>query len=269
MPTGPLCPRAPHTVLVIAALLGAPACKPAAQKANLGPFTADRYEEKTPEGARLDCYLLGGDSNKPARLCGEGQPTPGFSGFLFNAVSPAAGGKFASAVGEPASPGWYLIRPAGSNSVDLWGLGRLPTREWLGGGKELLAVETGTDHHTRVRFIDPQTRSDRVLDAGLTRADQYLLVRAPGDAHILLIQKLGGEELILVRDPLGNPELFVGDASDEKTPGNRRFFHRGDLARQNGGKWTPNAGDLANISWKGDTPQFENQPMGPFDAPRP
>jgi hypothetical protein len=251
--------------LVAAAALGPlPGCKSGAQKVTLGPFTVDRYEEKAVDGARLDCYVFGGDSNKPARLCGDGQPTPGFSGFLFNAVTPAPG-RFT----DPGAPGWYILRPAGETAVDTWSLGpRLPTREWLGGGKALLGVETGPDHHTRVRLIDPQTRSDRVFDAGLHRADSFLLVRAPGDAHILLVQRLGGDELILVRDPMGNPELFVSDASEEKSPGSKRFRRRGDLARLNGGTFIPSSADLGNITWKGDTPLYEGAPMGPFDSPR-
>ena len=255
----------PLALVAVLALGPLPGCKSGAQKTSLGPFTVDRYEEKAADGARLDCYVFGADSNKPARLCGDGQPTPGFSGFLFNAVTPAPGGRFTA----PGAPGWYILRPVGETAVDTWSLGtRLPTREWLGGGKALLGVETAADHHTRVRLIDPQTRSDRVFDAGLTRADSFLLVRAPGDAHILLVQRLGGEEMILVRDPMGNPELFVSDASEEKSPGNRRFRRRGDLARQNGGKFIPNSGDLGNITWKGDTPLYEGAPMGPFEPPR-
>src|SRR5262245_11816452 len=115
MPTRPRHPTnasrsfATTVALVAAAALGPlPGCKSGAQKTTLGPFTVDRYEAKAVDGARLDCYVFGGETNKPARLCGEGQPTPGFSGFLFNAVTPAPGG-----FSEPGVPGWYILRPVG------------------------------------------------------------------------------------------------------------------------------------------------------------
>ena len=263
-----LLPRA--ALAGLAALTLAPSCKspPAAQRSLLGPFSADRYEDRTAAGARLDCYLLGADSIRPVRLCGEGSPTPGFQGMLFVAAPPAPGGRFQAAVGEPLPEGLYLLRPGGASVVDAWPLGRMTLREWLAGGKVLLGVEVADDRHTRVRLIDPQARSERTFDVGQTRAgDNLALVRAPGDAAVLLVQRLGGDELLLIRDPAGNAEVAMADASDDKSPGNRKFHQRGEAARQNGGQWKPTAADLAGIGWKRDAPHFEGAPLGPFEIP--
>ena len=242
-------------------------CKPASQKVQLGPFEVDRYEATAPDNSKLDCYVIGAESNKPARLCGDGSPIPNFAGVLFKAVTPSPASKFVESIGPAGEPGFYLLKAIGSTSVDVWSLGELPMHEWLGGGKVLLAVQTGADHHTKVRLIDPAARAERALDAGATKADSWLLIRADKDAAILLLQRLGGQEMISVRNPINSPDLTVADASDEKTPGNRKLFHKGDLDRQNGGVFKPNAGVTSAFKWDGSKWLFEGAPLGPFTEP--
>lgn len=253
----------------LAAAIALAGCKPSSQKTTIGPLTADRYESAAPDGSKLDCYVFGAESNKPARLCGDPNPIPNFAGVLFNAVEPSPASRFVESIGPAMEAGFYLLKPIGSDRVDAWPLGKLPTHDWLGGGKVLLAVETGADHHTRVRLIDPAARAERAFDVGLTKGDSFLLVRADNDEAILLLQRLGGDEMISVRDPVSNPEVTVADASDEKSPGSRKLHKRGDLERMNGGVFKPNLAVTSQFQWKNGQWLFEGAPLGPFTEPQP
>ena len=248
-------------------VFGISGCKPSGQKVTLGPFSVDRFDATTPDGNKIDCYVFGAESNKPARLCGLGSPTPGFAGVMFNAVTPSADSKFVESFGTPLDPGYYLLKPIGTNTVDAWALGQPSMREWLGGGKKLLAVDTAADKHTFVRIIDPVARAEQKFDAGQTKADSFLLVRADNDAALILLQRIGGTEMIAVRDPLNSPDLTIADASDEKSPGNRKLLHRGDLDRQNGGVFKPNNAVTTSFKWEGGKWLFEGAPLGPFTEP--
>lgn len=251
-------------------LAGAAGCKPTGQKMNIGPLTADRYEATAPDGSRVDCYIFAAESNKPARLCGSPSPTSGFAGVFFNAVAVSSESKFVSAFGAPLEPGYYLIKSIGSNTVDTWGLGKLPLFHWLGGGKLLVGVETGSDHRTRVRLIDPAARAETVLDAGVTRSESWIPIPAENDDALLLLSKIGAEEMISIRDPLrpNSTEIMIADATDEKMAGNRRLQKRGELDRQNGGVFKPTSAVTSAFRWAGDKWLFEDQPVGPFIAPR-
>lgn len=260
-------------LLPVALLLAvAPGCKPSSTKATLGSLAADHYSMENGDGTHLDCYVFGGDGNQPVRLCGDARVLPG-GVVYFTAVAPPADSRFVSSVGAPLAPGYYLLKSLGANRIDAWALGQPPLREWLGGNKLLVAVETGADHHTRVRLIEPNGRamhSERVLDAGLTKSRSFLLLRAPGDAAVLLVEKLGGEEMVLVRDPLGNADVAVADvseSSDAPAEGSRAWMQQAAEARKNGGTFKPGESELGSISWSGADPLYKGAPLGPFHAP--
>lgn len=259
--------------LAAAAVLAAagPGCKPSApapERVQLGPLPADRYHETSSEGAPLDCYLLGADSNKPVRLCGEPSVVPGGGAVLFLARAPSPAARFVTAAGEPLPAGAYLLRPAGRSAVDAWGLGRIALREWLADGKLLLGLSATPDHHTHVRLFDPAERSERDLDVGPMRGGEgFLLLRAPRDESLLLVQRQGGEELILVRDPTGRAEVTVADARLGSGAGSRKLSQRGQAARQAGTPFVVGPAELAAFGWKAGSPLFEGSPLGPFEAP--
>lgn len=250
----------------------APGCKPSATKTTVGALDADRYSAENSDGTHLDCYVFGGDGNQPVRLCGDARALPG-GAVYFSAVSAPADSRFVSSVGEPLTAGYYLLKSLGSNRIDAWALGQPPLREWIGDGKRLVAVETGADHHTRVRLIDPNGRSihsESVLDAGITKSRSFLILRAPGDVAVLLIAKLGGEEMLLVRDPMGNADLTMADTSesgDAPAEGTKAWIARAAEARKNGGTFKPGEGELGSISWKGGDPLYQGAPLGPFHVP--
>src|SRR5690242_6496877 len=88
-----------NRVLALAACASLLACKPASQKVQIGPFEADRYDATSPDGSKIDCYVFGADSNKPARLCGDPSPLPNFNGALFHAAKPADASRFVESIG--------------------------------------------------------------------------------------------------------------------------------------------------------------------------
>lgn len=267
----PILARPRRLALAVASALSlaaAAGCKPTGQKASIGPLTADRYEATGTDGGRVDCYIFGADSNKPARLCGSPTPTSGFAGVFFNAVAVSPESKFVSAFGAPLEPGYYLIKALGTNSVDTWGLGKLPFFYWLGSGK-LVGIEKGADHRTRVRLIDPAARAETVLDAGLLKSESWLPVPTDNDVALLFLAKLGAEEAISLRDPLhiNSTELTVVDLTDERAPGNKRLLARGELERRNGGVFRPTAAVTSALAFTGGKWLFEGQPLGPFLVP--
>src|SRR5207248_9914796 len=119
------------------------------------------------DGTKQYCYVFGGETNQPIRLCGDGGPTPDHVGVLFSAITPPDGNDFSARVGPPKEPGYYLLKPIGSARCDAWFLGKLGTRESLA-EKRLLAVDTTDDHVTHVRAIDPVSRADRAFEARTT-----------------------------------------------------------------------------------------------------
>ena len=242
-------------------------CKLASTKAQIGPFNADRYEFATPDGNKQFCYVFGADTNQPARLCGDGSPTPDHRGVLFNAVAALPGNEFVEKIGDPLDPGFYLLKPIGTERADAWSLGKLGMNEWIG-EKRLLAVDTDDKHTTRVRIIDPAGRADRTFEAKTTTTE-FLLVRAPTDSALMLVQKNGGEEILLLENPVENPLLTVTNVSEGKSAGNRKMFAAGSLDRQHNGVFTPPTGFFGHITWSGTKPLYDNAALGPFEEPRP
>jgi len=232
----------------------------------VGPFNADRYEIPLADGTKMFCYVFGADTNQPARLCGDGGPTPDHVGVLFSAVVPPDGNEFSDKVGPAMAPGYYLLKPIGSTRCDAWFLGKLGTREWLA-DKRLLAVDTTPDHVTHVRVIDPVTRADRTFEARTTTSE-FVLVRAPNDVAVMLVQKNGGEEILLLENPVENPLLTVTNVSEGKSAGNRKLYAAGSVDRIRHGVFQPPTGFFGHITWSGTKPQYDGAPLGPFEEPR-
>jgi hypothetical protein len=252
--------RIPALLVAFVALAG---CKPQSSKVQMGPLSADRYELELTDGTKMFCYVFGAETNLPARLCGDGGPTPGNSAVLFSAVNPPSGNEFSSKIGEAGEPGYYLIKPIGTQRVDSWFLGKLGTREWLA-GKRLLAVDTDAEHVTHVRVIDPVGHVDRHFEAKTTTSE-FVLVRGPDDTALLLVQKNGGEEILLLEAPVENPILSMTNVTEGKSPGNRKFYNSGSIDRLHHGVFQPPTGFFGHITWKGTRPLYDNAEMGPFD----
>ncbi len=241
-------------------------CKLPSSKAQLGPFNADRYEFAAPDGGKQYCFVFGVETNEPARLCGDGGPTPDHNGVLFEAVAPLPGNEFVEKVGAPLPPGYYLLKLIGTERVDAWSLGTLGMKEWIA-GKRLLTVDTDAQHTTRVRVIDPASRADRTFEVKTTTSE-FLPVRAPEDAALLLVQKNGGEELLLLEHPVDNPILTVSSVSEGKTPGNRKLYAAGSIDRLHNGVFQPPTGFFGHITWNGTKPLYDGAPLGPFEESR-
>ena len=254
------------SLIALLAVTAVTGCKPSSSKVRLGPFDADRYESTSTDGQKQFCYLFGGDTNVPARLCGDPNPTPDHAGVFFAAVEPIAGSEFVAKVGAPLDAGYYLLKPIGTERVDAWSLGKLGMKEWLA-GKRLLAVDTDDKHTTRVRVIDPIARADRSFDVRTTTSE-FLLVRAPEDIAVLLVQKNGGEELLLLENPVTNPLLTITSVSEGKSAGNRKLFASGSIDRLQNKVWQPPTGFFGHIGWSGSRPTYDNAPLGPFEEPR-
>jgi hypothetical protein len=232
----------------------------------MGPFSADRYEVALTDGSKQFCYVFGPETNQPVRLCGDGGPTPDHVGVLFSAITPATDNEFTSKVGPPMDPGYYLLKPISSSRCDAWFLGKLGTREWLA-EKRLLAVDTTPDHITHVRVIDPVTRADRQFEAKTTTSE-FVLIRAPGDVAVMLVQKNGGEEILLLENPVENPILSITSVSDGKTAGNRKLYAAGSIDRMRHGVFQPPTGFYGHVGWNGTKPTYDNAPLGPFEEPK-
>jgi hypothetical protein len=251
--------------LAALALLAAVAgCKPDSTKVQMGPLTADRYEIPLADGSKQFCYVFGADSNQPVRLCGDGGPTPNNVAVLFSATAPPRVNEFSEKIGPPRDPGYYLLKPLGASRADSWFLGKLGTREWLA-EKRLLAVDTTPDHVTHVRVIDPEAHADRTFEAKTTTSE-FMLVRAPNDVALLLVQKNGGEEVLLLENPVENPILSITNVSDGKSPGNRKFYAAGSIDRLHHGIFQPPTGTFGHITWNGTRPLYDNALLGPFEA---
>lgn len=257
--------RALTTALLVVALAG---CKtsspPPSAKTKLGPFPAEEWRELTPAGLKLRCYLLGAQSNAPVRLCGEGATSPDGQNYLIEAVPPAPGAFSQS--GPLVEPGWYLLRPVSASKVDAWKLGRLGAHEWLGGGKTLLAVNTdATTHVTHIRLLDPVARTDRAFAVPYSKSEGFVTVRAPGDTAVLLLQRVGLEQAILVRAPLSGAYVETLDIASSDNTGAKKLWAKSEELREHGGIPKVNASVLSAISWKNGEPLFDEMPLGPFD----
>ena len=243
-------------------------CKagPADPKAQLGPFAAEQWREADEHGQLVKCYLLSKDSNAPVRICGEGTPAPDNQTFLIEAVTPAPG-KFTEDVGAPVDKGWYILRSISGNKIEAWKLGKLGEHQWLAGGKSLLGVDTdaatGTTH---VRVIDPGQRLDRLFDVPLTAAVGWVTIEGPDDNALLLAQKIDVATLILVHAPLTNCYVEVLDVPNSKNLGAKKLWRRGNEARAHNEPFKMDASIASNVTWKGEDPQYEGSPLGPFDS---
>src|SRR5438270_10362605 len=100
-----------RSLLLCAVALAVSGCKPDSTKVTMGPFSADRYEIAASDGTKQFCYVFGPETNQPIRLCGDGGPTPDHVGVLFSAITPATDSEFATKVGPPMDPGYYLLKP--------------------------------------------------------------------------------------------------------------------------------------------------------------
>ena len=254
--------------LCLGAALPLAGCKPSSTKAPLGPFNANRYEMTSTDGKKQFCYVFGADTNQPARLCGEASITPDHNGVLFAAEAPFENSEFVSKIGPALDAGYYLLKPIGSQRVDAWSIGKPAMREWIGGGKRLLTIESDESHVTKVRVIDFAARADRDFEIK-TQSSEFLLVRADEDASLLFVQKNGGNELLLLENPVANPVLTVCDVSEQKTAGTRKMYKEGELDRRESGKlWRPQTGFFGHITWQGTKPLYDNAPLGPWEEPR-
>jgi hypothetical protein len=238
-------------------------CKPSSTKVQMGPMSVDRYEIALADGSKQYCYVFGAETSTPQRLCGDGSPTPDHVAVLFSAVAPPPGSEFVEKIGAPLEAGHYVLKPIGKERVHVIALGRPSMREWIA-GKRLVTVETTADRTTRVRVVDPGAASERTFEVKTTTSE-FILVREPEDKALLLVQKNGGEELLLLENPIDNPVLSMSSVSEGKSPGNRKFYNSASVDRARNQVFVPPTGFFGHIGWSGTKPTYDNAPMGPFE----